>query len=389
MEVLGRRYENGEPVRLVCSGHQIVDVIPHLPVGAVDELPMLAPGLFDLQINGYGGTWFSDVTLTPEKAAAAVRSYLAHGVTRLFPTLVTNSREALINGFRAIDAACREDPLIDDMVVGCHLEGPYISAEDGPRGAHPLAHVRAPDWSEFEQLQEASGNRIKLLTLSPEWSGSPDFIGQCVRSGVVVSIGHTSAEAEQISAAIDAGATLSTHLGNGAHGQIRRHPNYIWDQLGSPELWTSMITDGHHLPDSVIRAMMAARGSMHSIITCDASGLAGCPPGQYDEGDISVEILEDGRLVLAGQRQLLAGSGVTTEFCVGRAVQSGAVGLRTAWDMASVNPARLCGLEEIRLQRGCRADLVLFRTDEQGRIHIEETIVNGASQFVAESTQSV
>lgn len=383
--LIGRRYENGEPVAIRWQDGRILDVQAVTPDRSADELPWVAPGLFDLQVNGYGGTWFSHRELTADSAAEAIRAYLSHGVTRLFPTLVTNSFEALSAGFCAIDACCRRDSVVDRMVVGCHLEGPYISAEDGPRGAHPLDHVRAPDWDEFQRLQEFSGGRIRLLTLAPEWPEAPDFIRRCVDSGVVVSIGHTAATTEQIDAAVDAGATLSTHLGNGAHGQIRRHPNYIWDQLGHPGLWASLITDGHHLPDAVVRAMVAAKGPLRTVITCDASGLAGCPPGEYREGQIAVEILEDGRLVLAGQRQLLAGSGVTTEYCVSRAVQTGAVDFRQAWEMASVHPARLCGLEEIRLQRGCRADLVLYRLDPNQQIRIERTIVCGETCYEAPS----
>ena len=103
------------------------------------------------------------------------------------------------------------------MVCGCHLEGPYISAEDGPRGAHPREHVRHADWNEFQQLQEISGNRIKLVTLAPEVDGALDFIRTAVASGVVISIGHTAASPEQIRAAVDAGARLRrTHLGNGS-----------------------------------------------------------------------------------------------------------------------------------------------------------------------------
>lgn len=388
MEITGRRYDDGQAVTVCVRDGVIESVEAADEASAAEELVWIAPGLFDLQVNGYGGVWFSNARLQVDEVRQVVRGYLAHGVTRLFPTLVTNSYEALEAGFRAIDEACREDELVRQMVPGCHLEGPYISAEDGPRGAHPLPHVRPPDWDEFQRLQAASGDRIKLLTLAPEWPGAADFIRQCVDSGVVVAIGHTAANSEQIAQAVEAGARLSTHLGNGAHGMIRRHPNYIWDQLGDPQLWASLITDGHHLPDSVVRSMMAAKGLDRVVITCDASGLAGCPPGRYDEGEIAVEILEDGRLVLAGQAQLLAGSGSTTEECVARAVATGAVTLAQAWDLASSQPCRLCGLERIAIQPGCRADLVEFRMDQTGGIRIERTTVRGRVEYEQETMSS-
>src|SRR5690606_30697840 len=139
---------------------------------------------------------------------------------------------------------------------------------------------------------------------------------------------------------------------------LPRHPNYIWDQLGEPRLMASIITDGFHIPPSVIRTVIRTKGVDNTIITCDAAGFAGCPPGVYEHGSMKVEILDDGRLVLAGQRQLLAGSGVETDTCVGHAVAAGGVTLCEALDMAGRNPARLLGFEQIRLEAGSRADIV-------------------------------
>src|SRR5690606_19933404 len=114
---------------------------------------------FDLQINGYGGTWFSQENLTADDVLKALQPYFRFGVSRLCPTLITNSYEALASGFAAIRAACEKEHWADQMIPGCHLEGPYIASEDGPRGAHPLKHVRPADWSEFSRLQDVSGNR--------------------------------------------------------------------------------------------------------------------------------------------------------------------------------------------------------------------------------------
>ena len=379
--IAGRRYDTGEPVEIGISGDRISSVAPLLPDQPIEELPWVAPGLFDLQINGHGGTWFCQEGLRPEDVVAALKPHFRHGITRICPTLITNSHAALCAGFEAIRTACEAEQWVEDMVAGCHLEGPYISPQDGPRGAHPKQHVRSPDWDEFQQLQETSGNRIRLLTLAPESPGAPEFIRRAVQSGVVVAIGHTAATSDEIQAAADAGARLSTHLGNGAHGTLRRHPNYIWDQLGDPRLMASIITDGHHLPDSVVRAIVAAKSPQQTIITCDAAGLAGCPPGVYHEDTMDVEILPDGRIVLAGQEQLLAGSSLTTDACVSRAAQSGAVDLKTAIDMASLNPARLLGCEETRLLRGLKADLFCFRQTATGELSIIATIASGITRY--------
>lgn len=378
----GRRYDTGEPVCITTEGDRISAVTPCTPSGSIADWPWIAPGLVDLQINGHGGIWFSNAKLTAEEVVKTVEPHFGAGITRMLPTLVTASHEELSNGFAAIRQACEQHRWVDRMIAGCHLEGPFISGEDGPRGAHPLQHVRPADWEEFLKLQAAAGGRIRLVTLAAESVGAQEFTRRAVESGVTVAIGHTAASSDQIQAAVDAGARLSTHLGNGAHGQIRRHPNYIWDQLGDSRLVASIITDGHHLPPAVIRSIIQAKTPAGVVITCDAAGLAGCPPGQYTAASGTVEILEDGRIVIAGQQQLLAGSSLLTDVCVAHAVAVGGVSLAEAFDMAGRNPCRLLGLEPTRLRRGSRADLVQFDFNGPGDvIRWKSTVMGGQIRF--------
>lgn len=377
LQLSARRYDTGEPVTVSIEADRIASVTPAWPERGAADWPWVAPGLFDLQVNGYGGMWFSDRALTPEIVAAAVRLYLAHGVARLCPTLITASHEALVAGFSAIRKACEQEPWLDRMVAGCHLEGPFLSSEDGPRGAHPRAHIRPADWDEFTDLQKISGHRIRLVTIAPEVPHAIEFIRRAVETGVVIAIGHTAATGEQIQAAVEAGAKLSTHLGNGAHPVMRRHPNYIWEQLGESRLHASIITDGQHLPPSVIRSIIRAKGTLQTIITCDAAGWAGCAPGKYENELGKVEVLPDGRIVVAGQDQILAGSSATTEVCVAYAARHGGVTLRNAIDMACSNPTRLLGFEEYAVKRGSRADLMVYRTNAGGDLQVLATIVAG------------
>jgi len=382
LTVHGRHYENGEPVQIHIDGERIAAIEPAWPPRGSAAWPYVAPGLFDLQINGRGGIWFGKSGITADEVLGVLKSHFRFGLTRLCPTLITNSFEGLAGGFAAIREACERERWADRLVPGCHLEGPYISGEDGPRGAHPREFVRPPDWNEFEKLQRISGGRIRLVTLAPELPGAVEFIQRAVAERVVISIGHTAAEPEQIAAAVDAGARLSTHLGNGAHGMLRRHPNYIWEQLGDPRLSTSVIADGHHLPASVLRSILRTKSTRNVILTCDAAGLAGCPPGIYTEGPMQMEILEDGRIVVAGQRQFLAGSGADTGQCVIEAVRNAEIALPQAVDMAGRNPARLLGFEEIRLRRGARADLFLFNFPAAGRsLDVIATVAAGTLQF--------
>ncbi|MEI8381185.1 MAG: amidohydrolase family protein [Planctomycetota bacterium] len=377
-----RSYENGEPIKVTIAGNRIRSIEPAWPSESVADWPYIAPALFDLQINGHGGIWFSSDSLTRSDVLQALEPHYRYGVTRLCPTLITNSFEGLAAGFAAIREACEYKSTADRMVCGCHLEGPYISTEDGPRGAHPREHVRPADWSEFQKLQQISGNRIKLVTIAPEVEGALDFIRRAVASGVVIAIGHTAATPEQIRGAVDAGARLSTHLGNGAHAMIHRHRNYIFEQLAENRLTASLIVDGHHLPPNLVQTFIKVKSSKRTILTCDAAGWAGCPPGVYESKLGRSEILDNGKLVVAGQRELLAGSAQETDTCVANVIDFAGVSLKDAIDMASKNPARLLGHEVVRLRRGSLADLMLFRIPAEGkRLAIETTIASGELMY--------
>lgn len=377
-----RRYDDRRPVRVTLRDDRIDSIEPVESSGETAAWPLLAPAFFDHQINGFGGVWFSDENLTPQQAMEAAAAQFRFGVARMFPTLITNSFEALDKGFRALRAACEAEVWVDRMFPGFHLEGPYLSGEDGPRGAHPKDQIRPADWDEFQRWQEAADGRIRLVTIAPEVEGALPFIRRAVDSGVVISVGHTAAEPDQITAAADAGASLSTHLGNGAHGVLRRHPNYIWEQLGESRLAAGLITDGHHLPPSVIRSILGVKGVEKTLITCDASGLAGCEPGRYQFESVEVEVLEDGPIVIAGQRQLLAGSGQQTDHCVSHCYAVTDVTLAEAIDMAGNHAARRMGLPLRTLRPGEVADLILLNDPRKGeRLTVQATYAAGELKY--------
>ena len=253
------------------------------------------------------------------------------------PTLVTASRADLLHGLATLRRACAEDAAIERALPCIHIEGPYISPEDGPRSAHPRRHVRPPDWDEFRAFQDAAGGRVRLLTLAPESDGALPFIEKVVASGVVVALGHTAAEPAVIRDAIRAGARLSTHLGNGSHALWPRHENYFFEQLAADELWASIICDGHHLPPSLVRCIARVKTPAPLILTCDASPLAGLPPGRYQDWDQDFEILPSGKIVVPGT-PFLAGSGVFTDACIGNFARFADVSLAGPIDMASAQP---------------------------------------------------
>ncbi len=314
MRLRGRDYRTGSRIDVLVHGDRIDRLTP--PEGLADfEAGWIAPALFDLQINGGLGIAFNAETLTTADVRQVTDLCHQHGIAQYLPTLITGGSEPIAHGFRTLERARGEDAALAHAIPGYHLEGPYISPEDGPRGAHPKTHVRPADLDEFRHWQDAAGGRIRLVTLAPEVGGAIPFIEAVVRSGVVVAIGHTNATGEQIRAAVDAGARLSTHLGNGSHAVIRRHPNYIWEQAAEDRLCASLITDGHHLPRSVVRCLLRAKGLERVVITCDASSLAGLPPGRYAQWGTELEVRPEGKVSVPGT-DLLAGSALYTDACV-------------------------------------------------------------------------
>jgi len=380
MKIKGIDYRNGDPLELEIANGIIVKVIP---ASSENEkiLPFIAPGLFDLQINGYYGVDFNSSSVLISEISQLTQLLLSQGVTTYLPTIITNTNEAIIQSLKIIVSACKTYTDVDQSIAGIHLEGPFISREDGPRGAHNKAYVRPPDWDLFAHWQEVAEGRIKIVTLSPEWPGSNEFISQCVKSGVKVSIGHTAATANQIVEAVESGATLSTHLGNGSHMMLPRHPNYIWEQLASENLWSSIIADGFHLPDSVLKVFLKVKPEK-TILVSDATSFAGLSPGVYS-GHIGgeVELSPEGRLFVKGNPQFLAGSAQTLLWCVNQLIKKEILPMKEAWDMASVKPKEfLSPASSDAFQIGAPADLVLFHKDENG-IEILQTIKSGKTVF--------
>jgi N-acetylglucosamine-6-phosphate deacetylase len=338
LEFTCRNYRNNEAVsvRIVGKGAHVT------PTGVPVSSPALlyAPGFIDIQINGYGGVNFSEPsTLDAEGIGKLVHSLWRQGVVYFLPTVVTGGFDSMRRSIDIITAS-RQDPEIGRSIPGIHLEGPYISSEDGPRGAHPKEHARPPSWEEFSRWQEAANGAIKLVTLAPELPGAIGFIDRLRREGILVAIGHTNACSQAIADAVAAGAMLSTHLGNAAHARIKRHPNYIWDQLAADGLGMSLIVDGHHLPPAVVKVMIRAKGALKSLLISDAAPIAGLSPGRYQFAGKAVELTAEGQVKLLGT-DYLAGSALTLPNAVHNVSRFAQITPKLALDMASHHPSRL------------------------------------------------
>jgi N-acetylglucosamine-6-phosphate deacetylase len=295
------------------------------------------PGLVDLQVNGFAGVDFGDPALTAERLLGAIDAIGKTGVTRFLPTLVSSSLEAFTAAARTIVRTPHP------AIAGLHMEGPYISPEDGFRGVHSRAFVRGADLDDLRRRQEAAEGRIRLVTLAPEVPGALRLVEHLTSSGVRVAIGHTAASGPQIADAVRAGATLSTHLGNGCAPVLPRHPNVIWEQLGEDRLLASFIVDGHHLPPATVRSMIRAKTPARTILVTDAIAAAGMPPGRYTVGGQQVELSAEGRVAVPGA-VTLAGSALRLDVAIGNTVRFSGLPLEEVVPMASNRPAEYLGI---------------------------------------------
>lgn len=319
----------------------------------------IGPGLVDLQVNGYRGVDLNREGVRPNDVIALVGAMRRTGVTTFLPTIVTASEARIRAALAAIAEARRGCAASRRAIPFVHVEGPWISPLDGPRGAHPAEHARAPDLAEFARWQEACDGLVGMITLSPHWDEAPETITALARAGVRVSIGHTHAGPAAILAAIDAGARFSTHLGNGCAAMLPRHPNAIWTQLADDRLTRMFIADGHHLSADVFKVMLRACGDK-ALLVSDVVALAGLAPGEYDAPiGGKVELSAAGRLSVVGT-PYLAGAATALIDTIPRAMAMADLPLATAWEMASTRPGAIAGAAAT-IMPGSPADLVAFR----------------------------
>lgn len=343
-------------LEVVVEHGRITSLTPTADPG--DGAPWIGPGLIDLQVNGHLDGDANAARPTASHIDAMARSLAAHGVTRFLPTVITASPTEMLDRIRVIAEAVRESASTSRAVAGIHVEGPSLSEQDGPRGVHPLDHIRPPSIVELQSWLDAAPGLLRIVTLSPHHPGSVEATRFLVAHGVRVAVGHTHASDDEIAAVVDAGATLSTHLGNGAHAVLPRHPNYLWTQLAEPRLRAGIIADGHHLPDSTLATMIAAKRDHGVFLVSDAVAT----PAALREDGVStvgggVHLADDGALRHAATG-FLAGSVQTLD--VGVATVARLTGsLATAMRLASSAPASVLD-DGPHWTAGARADVLLF-----------------------------
>lgn len=391
-EIYGNLISTGEHVCVKIVGERIFSVTPaeKQKRSKSEKEVWISPGLIDLQINGFAGYDLNmadaDLEERVEVIRQMTREVLRTGTTSFCPTIITAGFEQIHASLTAIRLACSRDPIVDSCVLGIHLEGPYLSDQDGPRGAHPREYIKDPDWEEFTAWQKASGGRIRMVTLAPERTGAIEMIRKLVQEGILVCIGHTAAVHDEIIAAVDAGARMSTHLGNGAHAELPRHPNYIWSQLSEDRLTPGIISDGHHLHSSVMKVMARAKNNQ-IVLVSDAVHLAHMKPGLYKThvgGE--VELLPSGRLQMVANPLLLAGAAVSLADCVQTFMRLTLSELHEAIKLATIMPARLIGEPLLgQAEPNGLADMLTFTLNPDGRMNDLTVIKRGKTVYSAAS----
>lgn len=301
-------------------------------------------GLVDLQVNGFAGVDFNQPTITAKQVDIALTEMARTGVTTCLPTVITGSNDLMIETVRNLDAAISASRLGPLMVAGYHIEGPFLSREAGFSGAHQSENMSVAKIELVDALRRVASRPIRIMTVAPEVFGVIELIPELVARGIRVAIGHSAADLSQIRAAVQAGATLSTHLGNGVPLTLHKTDNPIFWHLAQDDLTAMFIPDGTHIPRTALQSMLRAKGIARTIVTTDAVSAAGLEtqPGLYTLGAAEIRLFEDRNVRISGS-PYLAGSSVTMDKIVHNLVTWYGFSIPQVLDVALLNPTHVLG----------------------------------------------
>ena len=376
-EICARHYATDTSVRLRWRAGKIIQMEPGPEPLAVEQ--WIAPPLMDLQINGYGGVDFQRDDQNLDNLLLATRQLRRDGCGKCLLTLITDEWSALMKRLRHLKGLRDESPELRRAIAGWHVEGPFLSAQPGFCGAHDPAVMEDPKPEHIRELRAITGNDPVLLTLAPERAGALEAVRLAVSLGIVVSLGHTNAPADMLAAAVQAGATGFTHLGNALPQQLDRHDNLLWRVLDTPGLTVSLIPDTLHVSPMFFRLVHRILPPGRIYYTTDAMAAAGAPPGRHTIGRIELEVGAD-QIVRQPGRPNFAGSALRPIDGVMRAARMLGCSWPRAWDHFAKRPARLMNLEN-ELKVGGPADFCLmkFSSPEQLaelRVHLEGVVAD-------------
>jgi N-acetylglucosamine-6-phosphate deacetylase len=354
--VTGFHWASARPTRLAWENGLIRTLEPW--PSEPPENVWLAPPLFDMQINGFAGVDFQRDDLSLAGLSRAVRALRLAGCGRFLFTLMTAEWGKLTARLRRAVALRAESEELQSAMAGWHIEGPFLSAKPGFHGAHDPALMLDPAPEKIRELRALTGRDPLLLTIAPERPGALDAISLAVSLGLKVSLGHTDASAEIIQAAVQAGATGFTHLGNACPRELDRHDNILWRVLDMPGLTVSLIPDRIHVSPALFRLVHKLMPAQSILYVSDAMSAAGVGPGRYTLGALELEVGPDEVVRQPGQTNF-AGSALRPSEAIARAAAMLNVPWQETWARMSERPARFMGLS-YELMVGQPADFCLL-----------------------------
>ncbi|MDB6020511.1 MAG: N-acetylglucosamine-6-phosphate deacetylase [Pedosphaera sp.] len=369
-EICARHFATGQTVRVLWRDGVITDLEP--AEGPATDDAWLAPGLLDLQINGFGGIDFQQDGLSAGDLLTATRQLRAAGCTRFLLTLITDEWGKLKARLRHLRRLRSQSPELQAAIVGWHVEGPFLSGEPGFHGAHDPALMLDPTPTHIRELRAITGAEPLLLTMAPERAGALEAIALAVSLGIKISLGHTNASAEILRGAVRAGATGFTHLGNGCPHELDRHDNILWRVFETPGLTVSLIPDRIHVSDALFRLMHRELKPESIYYTSDAMAAAGAGPGSYRLGALEVEVGAD-QIVRQPGKSNFAGSALRPCDGVFRAAQMLGCPWQEVWARFSHTPALMMGLPG-GFKVGQWADFCLLKFDAKNDLSELKTV---------------
>ncbi|HUW18719.1 MAG TPA: amidohydrolase family protein [Sedimentisphaerales bacterium] len=322
---------------------------------------MKIPGLVDLQVNGYKGVDFSSPDLTEDDFALACRAISQAGTTAFLPTLITSPTELYERNLPIIARVSQRREFCGRL-LGIHLEGPFISPQEGARGSHNPQWITKPSVEYLSRLVELAGQKVKMITIAADVEGAPDLARCSAQRGISVSLGHHMAGESDLHSLHQAGAKSLTHLGNGVPANLPRHDNPIWAGLCNDDLYATLITDGCHLPAGLVKTFIRAKGASRCIVVSDSSPLAGMPPGRYKALGNDVILDQSGRIYNPATGYLV-GSSATMLQCMNYLASLKLLSPEQLLALGFYNPLKLLGLEPDAIQS---TDQLFF--DEQKQV---------------------
>jgi N-acetylglucosamine-6-phosphate deacetylase len=372
-DLCARHFETGEFIRVLWQNGRVLNL--QQPNRPVPPDLWIAPALTDLQVNGYAGIDFQQDNLPISALVTATRRLAQAGCSRYLLTLISDDWKHLTTRLRHLRELRNMSSELRYAIVGWHVEGPFLSAEPGFCGAHDPAVMLDPTEAHIRELRALTEDDPVLLTVAPERAGALEAIRLATSLGMVVSLGHTDASAEQLNQAVTAGARAFTHLGNGCPRALDRHDNILWRVLEQLNVVVSFIPDTIHVSAPFFRLAHRLLPSSSIYYVSDAMAAAGARPGRYTIGRVEVEVGEDQVVRLPGKPNF-AGSALQPVDGVFRAAEMLGGPWQEAWKKFSHAPTDLMGWPR-PLERGGRADFCLLRVDREGRVRELRTFVNG------------